>query len=52
MIPGASMNKHLLRASLAALALTAPLAANAYEKGDFIVRAGAAHVQPNEDSGE
>ncbi|MDU8431914.1 OmpW/AlkL family protein [Pseudomonas syringae] len=46
------MNKHLLRASLAALALTAPVVANAYESGDFIVRAGAAHVQPNEDSGE
>ncbi|RMO90131.1 Outer membrane protein W [Pseudomonas syringae pv. philadelphi] len=46
------MNKHLLRASIVALAITAPVAAQAYEKGDFIVRAGAAHVQPNEDSGE
>ncbi|KAA8715773.1 MULTISPECIES: OmpW/AlkL family protein [Pseudomonas syringae group] len=46
------MNKHLLRASVVALAITAPVAAQAYEKGDFIVRAGAAHVQPNEDSGE
>ncbi|RMN25964.1 Outer membrane protein W [Pseudomonas cannabina] len=52
MISGASMNKHLLRASVVALAITAPVAAQAYEKGDFIVRAGAAHVQPNEDSGE
>ncbi|WP_310887248.1 OmpW family outer membrane protein, partial [Pseudomonas syringae] len=46
------MHKHLLRASLVALALTAPVAAHAYEPGDFIVRAGVAHVQPNEDSGE
>ncbi len=46
------MNKHLLRASVVALAIAAPVAAQAYEKGDFIVRAGAAHVQPNEDSGE
>ncbi|MCQ2991988.1 outer membrane beta-barrel protein [Pseudomonas tremae] len=46
------MNKHLLSASLVALAITAPVAAHAYEKGDFIVRAGVAHVQPNEDSSE
>ncbi|RMQ76689.1 Outer membrane protein OprG, partial [Pseudomonas viridiflava] len=52
MISGASMNKHLLRASVVALAIAAPVAAHAYEPGDFIVRAGVAHVQPNEDSGE
>jgi len=46
------MNKHLLRASFVALSIAAPTAAYAYEPGDFIVRAGAAHVQPNEDSGE
>lgn len=46
------MNKHLLRASVVALAIAAPVAAHAYEPGDFIVRAGVAHVQPNEDSGE
>ncbi|MGQ3823389.1 OmpW/AlkL family protein [Pseudomonas alliivorans] len=46
------MNTYLLRASLVALAIATPTAANAYEAGDFIVRAGAAHVQPNEDSGE
>ena len=46
------MNKTLLSASLFALALSAPLAAQAYEAGDFIVRAGVAHVEPNEDSGE
>jgi outer membrane protein len=46
------MNKTLLSASLFALSLSAPLAAQAYEAGDFIVRAGVAHVEPNEDSGE
>ncbi|GFM57759.1 OmpW/AlkL family protein [Pseudomonas capsici] len=46
------MNKSLLRASLIALAIAAPTAAQAYEAGDFIVRAGAAHVDPREDSGE
>ncbi|SQG00637.1 OmpW [Paucimonas lemoignei] len=46
------MNKTLLSASLFALALSAPFAAQAYEAGDFIVRAGVAHVEPNEDSGE
>ena len=44
------MNKSLLGASLIALALTAP-AAYAHQAGDFIVRAGAATVAPNEDSG-
>lgn len=44
------MNKSLLGASLIALALTAP-AAHAHQAGDFIVRAGAATVAPNEDSG-
>lgn len=46
------MNKTLLSASLFALALTSPLVAQAHEAGDFIVRAGVAHVEPNEDSGE
>ncbi|MFJ4144971.1 OmpW family protein [Pseudomonas sp. NPDC089734] len=46
------MNKYLLRASLLALAIAAPTAAQAYEAGDFIVRAGVAHVDPHEDSGE
>ncbi|MDG9884666.1 outer membrane beta-barrel protein [Pseudomonas putida CSV86] len=44
------MNKSLLGASLIALALAAP-AAYAHKAGDFIVRAGAATVAPNEDSG-
>lgn len=46
------MNKSLLCASLCALALTVPVAAQAYQPGDFIVRAGVAHVDPHEDSGE
>jgi outer membrane protein len=46
------MNSYLLRASVLALAITAPAVANAYQPGDFIVRAGVAHVEPNEDSGE
>lgn len=46
------MNKSLLSASLIALALSAPLVAQAHEAGDIIVRAGVAHVEPNEDSGE
>ena len=46
------MNKSLLSASLFALALSAPLVAHAHEAGDIIVRAGVAHVEPNEDSGE
>jgi outer membrane protein len=46
------MNKTLLSASLIALALSAPLVAQAHEAGDIIVRAGVAHVEPNEDSGE
>ncbi|OCR24534.1 membrane protein [Pseudomonas syringae] len=46
------MNKSLLNASLIALALSAPLVAQAHEAGDIIVRAGVAHVEPNEDSGE
>ncbi|MCY1402608.1 Outer membrane protein W precursor [compost metagenome] len=45
------MHKSLLSGSLIALALTAPLA-QAHQAGDFIVRAGAATVSPNEDSGE
>lgn len=45
------MNKSLLGASLVALALAAPVA-HAHQAGDFIVRAGAATVSPNEDSGE
>jgi outer membrane protein len=45
------MNKSLLGASLIALALVAP-AAHAHKAGEFIVRAGAATVAPNEDSGE
>jgi len=45
------MNKSLLGASLVALALVAPVA-HAHQAGDFIVRAGAATVSPNEDSGE
>ena len=44
------MNKSLLGASLIALALAAPVA-HAHQAGDFIVRAGAATVAPNEDSG-
>jgi outer membrane protein len=46
------MNSYLLRASVLALAITAPAVAHAYQPGDFIVRAGVAHVEPNEDSGE
>ena len=45
------MHKSLLSASLIALALAAPLA-QAHQAGDFIVRAGAATVAPNEDSSE
>lgn len=44
------MHKSLLSASLFALALSAPLV-HAHEAGDIIVRAGAATVAPNEDSG-
>lgn len=44
------MYQSLLRASLLALALAAPLA-HAHQAGDFIVRAGAISVAPNEDSG-
>ncbi len=44
------MNKSLLGASLIALALAAP-AVHAHQAGDIIVRAGAATVSPNEDSG-
>ncbi|WP_109514266.1 OmpW/AlkL family protein [Pseudomonas ovata] len=46
------MNTSLLRASLCALALAIPAAAQAYQPGDFIVRAGVAHVDPHEDSSE
>ncbi|MFJ5299928.1 OmpW family outer membrane protein [Pseudomonas sp. NPDC088368] len=45
------MNKSLLGASVLALALCTPVVADAHEAGDFIVRAGAARVVPNEDSG-
>jgi outer membrane protein len=45
------MHRSLLSASLFALALSAPLVAHAHEAGDIIVRAGAARVSPNEDSG-
>lgn len=44
------MNKSLLGASLLALVLC-PIAANAHQAGDIIVRAGAATTAPNEDSG-
>ena len=44
------MYQSLLRASLLALALAAPLA-HAHQAGDFIIRAGAITVAPNEDSG-
>jgi len=44
------MNKSLLGAPLVALALLAPVA-EAHQTGDIIVRAGAARVAPNEDSG-
>ncbi|RRV06305.1 outer membrane protein OmpW [Pseudomonas sp. v388] len=46
------MNSLLLRASVIALAIAAPTVAHAYQPGDFIVRAGVAHVEPNEDSSE
>lgn len=46
------MNKSLLCASLCAFALAAPVVAQAHQAGDFIVRAGVAHVDPHEDSGE
>ena len=42
--------KSLLAVSVAALAAVAPLA-NAYETGDFVIRAGIVTVQPHEDSG-
>ncbi|MGH8440783.1 MAG: OmpW/AlkL family protein [Pseudomonas sp.] len=45
------MNKSLLSASLFALALAAPVA-HAHQAGDFIVRAGAITVAPNEDSSD
>ncbi|MEG0968397.1 MAG: OmpW family outer membrane protein [Pseudomonas sp.] len=45
------MNKSLLSASLFALALAAPVV-HAHQAGDFIVRAGAITVNPNEDSGD
>ena len=43
------MHKPLLAASMVALALTAPLA-QAHKAGDIILRAGAATVDPHEDS--
>jgi outer membrane protein len=45
------MHRSLLGASLLALVLSVPLVAHAHEAGDIIVRAGAARVSPNEDSG-
>lgn len=45
------MRKSLLTASLLALAVAAPMA-QAFEAGDIIVRAGAATVDPHEDSSE
>lgn len=45
------MRKSLLTASLLALAVAAPMA-QAFEAGDIIVRAGAATVDPQEDSSE
>lgn len=45
------MHKSLLTASVLALAIAAP-AAQAYQAGDFVVRAGAATVAPNDDSNE
>ncbi len=45
------MRKSLFTASLLALAVAAPFA-NAFEAGDIIVRAGAATVDPQEDSSE
>lgn len=45
------MSKSLLSASLLALALSVPAIAQAHQAGDIIVRAGAAQVNPNEDSG-
>lgn len=43
------MRKHILTASLLALAIASPLA-QAHKAGDVIIRAGAATVDPNEDS--
>ena len=45
------MNKSLLGASLAALALVAPVA-HAHKAGDMILRAGAITTAPNENSGD
>lgn len=45
------MRKSLLTASLLALAVAAPMA-QAFEAGDIIVRAGAATVDPHEDSSD
>jgi outer membrane protein len=45
------MHKSLLSASLFALALSAPLVANAHEAGDILVRAGVAVVAPDDSSG-
>ena len=45
------MNKSLLSAALAALALAAPVA-HAHQAGDVIVRAGAITTAPNESSGD
>lgn len=43
------MRKHVFTASLLILAFAAP-AAHAHKAGEFILRAGAAHVEPVEDS--
>lgn len=45
------MNSSLLSVPLIALALCIPSLAEAHNTGDIIVRAGAARVNPNEDSG-
>lgn len=45
------MHKSLLSASLFALAISAPLVANAHEAGDILVRAGVAVVAPDDSSG-
>jgi outer membrane protein len=45
------MNNLLMKSGVALLAIGLISSANAYEAGDFIVRAGAAMVDPNENSG-
>ena len=45
------MKNLLVKSGVALLAVGLISSANAYEAGDFIVRAGAAMVDPNENSG-